>query len=64
MRWAEAQRGYKLPEPKKYNKSWYYYPLEKDESYPRYNPHKSSRVQMSSEYPVPNFGVDSDILDT
>jgi len=51
MRKAEAKYKFKLPEPKKYHKSWYYYPIE-DESYPRYNPYKSSRAQMISEYPV------------
>jgi len=65
MRWAEAKYRSKLPEPKKYRKSWYYYyPVEWDDGYPRYNPYRSSRAQMFAEYPVPNFGVDSDILDT
>jgi len=30
MRKAEAKYNYKLPEPKKYRKSWYYYPIEYD----------------------------------
>jgi len=66
MKWAEAKHKSKLHEPVKHRKSWYYYyPIEWYDDLPlRYHPNRDIRAQMLAEYPVPNFGVDSDILDT
>ena len=61
---AEALRGRKLKDPAGGHKTWNYDINGDYENRRGFEPAFRAQLLAQTEYPVPNFGVDSDIVDT